>query len=134
MTHFACADAYKDRSGIAEQLKCFNSITSNLNFPCSLANSAATLSYPETHADWVRPGIMLYGASPFSDIPASELDLHSAMTLTSKVIAVQYLHTGDKVGYGQTYRVNRHHARGHRCWRIRRWVPAACTYWHTNFS
>jgi len=107
MTHFACADAYKDRSGVTEQLKCFNSITSDLDFPCSLANSAATLSYPETHADWVRPGIMLYGSSPFSDISASELDLRSAMTLTSKIIAVQDLHTGDKVGYGQTYCVNR---------------------------
>ena len=107
MTHFSCADGFKDRNGVAEQLKCFNSITSNLNFPCSLANSAATLSYPETHADWVRPGIMLYGSSPFPDISASELDLRSAMTLTSKVIAVQYLHTGDTVGYGQTYRVNR---------------------------
>ncbi len=50
---------------------------------------------------------MLYGSSPFSDISASELDLRSAMTLTSKVIAVQDLHTGDKVGYGQTYCVNR---------------------------
>jgi alanine racemase len=107
MTHFSCADGFKDRNGVAEQLKCFNSITSNLNFPFSLANSAATLSYPETHADWVRPGIMLYGSSPFPDISASELDLRPAMTLTSKVIAVQYLHFGDTVGYGQTYRVDR---------------------------
>jgi len=107
MTHFACADDYKERNGVAEQLQCFNSVTSDCSLPCSLANSAATLLYPETHADWVRPGIMLYGASPLSDTSASELDLRPAMTLTSKVIAVQYLHSGDKVGYGQTFCVDR---------------------------
>ena len=107
MTHFACADEHKERNGVAEQLQCFNTVTSNLNLPRSLANSAATLCYPETHADWVRPGIMLYGASPFSDTSASELDLRPAMTLTSKVIAVQYLNSGDKVGYGQTFRADR---------------------------
>jgi alanine racemase len=106
MTHFACADDHKERNGVAEQLQCFNSVTSNWNFPCSLANSAATLIYPETHADWVRPGIMLYGSSPLSDISASELDLRPAMTLASKVIAVQHLHAGDAVGYGQTFRAD----------------------------
>ena len=62
--------------------------------------------YPETHADWVRPGIMLYGSSPFSDVSASELGLRPSMALTSKVIAVQDLHAGDKVGYGQTFCAN----------------------------
>ena len=106
MTHFACADEPERKNGIAKQLQCFNIVTTNCNLPCSLANSAATLRYPETHADWVRPGIMLYGASPFSDISASKLDLRPAMTLASEIIAVQHLNVGDKVGYGQTFRVD----------------------------
>ncbi len=107
MTHFACADEHKEKNGVTDQLQCFNTITANLNLPRSLANSAAILRYPETHANWVRPGIMLYGASPFSDTSASKLDLRPAMTLSSKVIAVQYLHSGDKVGYGQTFCADR---------------------------
>lgn len=107
MTHFACADEHKQNDRVAEQLQCFNTVTTNWDLPRSLANSAATLRYPETHADWVRPGIMLYGASPFSDTSASELDLRPAMTLTSKIIAVQNIYTGDKVGYGQVFRADR---------------------------
>lgn len=107
MTHFACADEHKEKNGVTEQLQCFNTITANWNLPRSLANSAAILRYPETHANWVRPGIMLYGASPFSDTSANKLDLRPAMTLSSKVIAVQYLHSGDKVGYGQTFCADR---------------------------
>ncbi|MBL80070.1 MAG: alanine racemase [Nitrosomonadaceae bacterium] len=103
MTHFACADNRNDRKEVIEQLQCFNSVVTNYDLPCSLANSAATLQYPETHADWVRPGIMLYGASPFSDISASELDLRPSMTFTSEIIAVQNLNAGDTVGYGQTF-------------------------------
>tara|TARA_B100000686_G_scaffold190009_1_gene196667 strand:- start:704 stop:1777 length:1074 start_codon:yes stop_codon:yes gene_type:complete len=106
MTHFACANNRKNRKEVIKQLSCFNSIITDYNFPCSLANSAATLLYPESHADWIRPGIMLYGASPFSDISASELDLRPSMTLTSEIIAVQYLHAGDKVGYDQAFRAD----------------------------
>lgn len=107
MTHFACADALDKRSGITEQLKCFNDVTTNWNLPSSLANSAAILRYPETHADWVRPGIMLYGASPFSDTSASDLNLLPVMTLESKIISVQNLNSGDRVGYGLTFCADR---------------------------
>ncbi|TFH12535.1 MAG: alanine racemase [Nitrosomonadales bacterium] len=106
MTHFACADEPKGGKGVSEQLQCFNAVTAGWNLPRSLANSAAILRHPETHADWVRPGIMLYGASPFSGTAAGELDLCPAMTVSSRIIAVQNLHSGDEVGYGLTFRAD----------------------------
>jgi alanine racemase len=104
MTHFASADEPCRNESIGAQLQRFNAIAGGRHLPCSLANSAAILRFPETHADWVRPGIMLYGASPFANTAASELDLHPAMTVSSKVIAVQTLKAGDGVGYGHTFR------------------------------
>lgn len=107
MTHFACADEPNGGRGVAGQLQCFNAVTAGRNLPRSLANSAAILRYPETHADWVRPGIMLYGASPFSDTAASELDLFPAMTVSSRIIAVQNLRSGDGIGYGHIFHADR---------------------------
>jgi alanine racemase len=75
--------------------------------PVSLANSAAILRHPQTHGDWVRPGIMLYGASPFADVSAESLGLRPAMTLESAVIGVQALSVGDRVGYGGTFTADR---------------------------
>ena len=109
MTHFACADESKASGGaenVAGQLRRFNTATAGRNLPRSLANSAAILRYPETHADWVRPGIMLYGATPFSDETAAELNLRPAMTVSSQIIAVQNLKTGDGVGYGNIFRAD----------------------------
>lgn len=69
----------------------------------SLANSAAILALPATHGAWVRPGIMLYGCSPFADRSAEELGLRPVMTLTSRLIAVRALKKGEAVGYGATW-------------------------------
>jgi len=96
MTHFASAD---DEQGIAGQFEQFNKIAASESLPCSLANSAALLRYPETHSDWVRPGIMLYGSSPFAEKSAKQLGLQPVMTLQSQIIATQDLRPGDKVGY-----------------------------------
>ncbi len=96
MTHFACAD---DEQGIAGQFELFNKITANEALPRSLANSAALLRFPETRSDWERPGIMLYGSSPFAEKSAKELGLQPVMTLQSRIIATQDLQPGDKVGY-----------------------------------
>jgi len=101
MTHFANAD---EARGISEPLALFKDITSHFHVSRSLANSAALLRYPATHADWVRPGIMLYGASPFADTGAKELGLKPAMTLSSRIIATQDLRAGDEVGYGALFR------------------------------
>ncbi len=109
MTHFASADAPKGTSeseGVAAQLACFDGLADGLALPRSLANSAAILRHPETHGDWVRPGIMLYGSSPFADASAESLDLKPVMTLESGIIAVQALRAGDAVGYGRTFRAD----------------------------
>ena len=100
MTHFANSD---DTRGVDWQMQRFNRMTAGIDAPRTLANSAAIVRYPQTHADWVRPGIMLYGATPFADVSAEGLGLKPVMTLTSKIIAVQDLKPGDTVGYGGTY-------------------------------
>jgi alanine racemase len=97
MTHFASAD---EATGVAAQLEVFNALAAPYRMPCSLANSAALLHYPATHADWVRPGIMLYGASPFPEISAQQLGLRPVMTLQSEIISVRELKAGERVGYG----------------------------------
>jgi alanine racemase len=104
MTHFADADG---ASGVAGPLAVFRAAIAGLAAPASLANSAATLRYPETHADWVRPGIALYGASPFPDESAAQLGLSAVMSLRSQVIAVQTLAAGEGVGYGPIFRAPR---------------------------
>lgn len=101
MTHFANAD---EARGIAEPLALFNGFAAAYRMPRSLANSAALLRYPETHGDWVRPGLMLYGASPFADVSVQQLGLQPAMTLRSRIIGVQELRAGDEVGYGALFR------------------------------
>jgi alanine racemase len=101
MTHFANAD---EARGIAEPLALFNDFAASYRVSRSLASSAALLRYPQSHGDWVRPGIMLYGASPFADKRAEELGLKPAMTLNSRIIAVQQLQAGDEIGYGAQFR------------------------------
>jgi alanine racemase len=104
MTHFATAD---EEAGVADQFELFDELTREISMPRSMANSAAILRYPQTHADWVRPGIMLYGATPFADQSAAELGLKPAMTLSSQIIAVQNLQPGQSVGYGQRFTAER---------------------------
>jgi alanine racemase len=99
-THFANAD---DARGVAWQLEILERVAGSEPLPRSLANSAAILRYPETHTDWVRPGIMLYGCSPFAESTASDLALKPAMTLASEIISVRDLAPGDTVGYGGIY-------------------------------
>lgn len=97
MTHFATADGPQ---GVEEAMKRFDEATRGLRLPRSLANSAAIFSHPESHADAVRLGIGLYGATPFADRPAKALGLKPAMTLASRLIAIRELQPGDAVGYG----------------------------------
>jgi len=104
MTHFAAADL---EEGIAQPLAAFDRARSGLAGPVSLANSAALLRYPEARGDWVRPGIMLYGGSPFAQHEAQGLGLRPAMTLESRIIAVQRLESGERVGYGGLFAAER---------------------------
>lgn len=103
-THFANADR---PDGVVDQLARFESGTAGLEGERSLANSAAILAHPGTHRDWVRPGIMLYGATPFANRGAAEFGLRAAMTLESRLIAVQSLKAGEAVGYGHRYSAER---------------------------
>lgn len=101
MTHFADADG---PGGIKAQLDWFNELTRPFEpEQLSLANSAALVRFAETRVGWVRPGIVLYGCSPFPDQTAEALGLKPAMTLTSELIATQHLQAGERVGYGFSY-------------------------------
>ena len=100
MTHFASAD---DARGVAWQTECLERLALGSGLPRCLANSAAILRYPGTHGDWVRPGVMLYGCSPFADVSADSLGLQPAMTLASEIIAVRELQPGERIGYGGAF-------------------------------
>jgi alanine racemase len=100
MTHFATAD---ETPGIEKQFELFDELTSEISMPRTMANSAAILRYPQTHTEWVRPGIMLYGATPYADQSSADLGLQPAMTLCSEIIAIQSLQPGDAVGYGRRF-------------------------------
>ena len=101
MTHFSDADG--DR-GIAHQLEAFERGAEGIAGARSLSNSAATLWHPAAHFDWVRPGIILYGASPSGITSAIEgTGLQPAMTFASELIAVQTVAEGQTVGYGSIF-------------------------------
>lgn len=102
MTHLANADTPEDGL-VSQQLSVFHPLLQRFPVEYSIANSAALLALPETHADWQRPGLMLYGASPFSGRTAAEHDLRPVMTLGARIIAIKQLQTGDRVGYGSTW-------------------------------
>jgi alanine racemase len=96
MTHFSSADD-PDHTVLDAQLACFSACRRRLPAArASIANSAALIRRPETHLDWVRPGIMLYGGRP---LPAQPVALRPAMTLAARVLAVRSLGPGQPVGY-----------------------------------
>ena len=100
--HFANADAEHPLND--EQIRQFLDVK-NACAPLmgSCCNSAAIYKYPELHFDFVRPGIMLYGATPFADKTIHDLDLKPVMTFTAEVIALNTIQTGEHVGYGSTF-------------------------------
>jgi alanine racemase len=102
MTHLANADDPADPLAVRQ---CGRLVELALGgtLPLSIGNSAGILAFPESRTDWVRPGIMLYGGSPFSRRSAADLGLQPVMTLRSRLIAVNQLARGDAVGYGGTY-------------------------------
>jgi alanine racemase len=102
MTHFATANE-QDNPLTQKQREQFNQLCEELNFEKTMANSAAVINFPETHVDWIRPGLMLYGVSPMKEGQASEHGLKPVMTLESEIISVRYLSKGDPVGYGATW-------------------------------
>lgn len=105
MTHFARADE-PDHEMNRLQITRFDELIEDYDYPLSLANSAAVLSLPESHRQWVRPGIMLYGVSPFRSRDQSS-SLRPAMTLLAPVIAVREVKKGESVGYGGQWLADR---------------------------
>jgi len=103
MSHFANADDRNDpRTEV--QLKRFFDATADYDSLQSIANSAAILAHHQSHEAWVRPGIMLYGVSPFIDGSAVDDNLKPVMTLSSKLIAINHYKKGNALGYGGSWR------------------------------
>ena len=102
MSHFCCADDL-DNAATSRQLQMFLDAVAASDAEQTLANSAAILGWPDTHRDWVRPGIMLYGGSPLSGHSAQSLDLQPVMTLGTRLIAVNARRQGDAIGYGEDW-------------------------------
>lgn len=106
VTHLACADDLHDAK-TAGQLQAFEAATTGVTGARSVANSAAVLAWPQARADWVRPGLMLYGVSPFASGTGTGLGLRPAMTLQSEVIALRTVKAGETVGYGGSWQATR---------------------------
>ncbi len=99
ISHFSNADEVNNNIN-NKQLELFNKVISGMGFSVSMANSAAIISLPDSHFDIVRPGIMLYGSSPFASQSAQQLGLQAVMNFESELIAIQRLKQGDAIGYG----------------------------------
>ncbi|MDX2164090.1 MAG: alanine racemase [Gammaproteobacteria bacterium] len=100
ITHFSSADELQNPL-TKKQAEIFNKI--NIKTEKSLAHSAGILGWKDYHADWVRPGLMLYGVSPFANSTGLEFDLKPVMTWKSSLIAIQKIKKGEAVGYNQTF-------------------------------
>ncbi|HSG50732.1 MAG TPA: alanine racemase, partial [Rheinheimera sp.] len=102
MSHFACSDEVNNPA-TEKQLQLFSEIIAASEGEISLANSGAVLNWPQSHGDWVRPGLMLYGVSPIEGCCGADHGLLPVMTLSSSVIAVRDVKAGDAVGYGGSW-------------------------------
>lgn len=116
MTHLACADVPGDDATIG-QIQTFGGSVGGWQGDISIANSAGILGWPDctkvskhlayAGRNWIRPGLMLYGVSPFDGRSAADLGLRPAMSLQARVISVRNLVAGQAVGYGSTWRADR---------------------------
>lgn len=102
ISHFANADSPGNDLNIS-QLDKFFKITNDIDVNCSMANSAAIMRMPKSHFEIVRPGIMLYGSSPFADTSAAELGLQPVMQFESTLMDIKAVKAGQSIGYGSTY-------------------------------
>ncbi|EIJ43986.1 alanine racemase [Beggiatoa alba B18LD] len=103
MSHFSSADE-RDSKINMEQIRIFDELRKKIQVESSLANSAGVLAWSAAHYQWVRPGIMLYGVSPFSNTVAKDEGLQSVMQFQSALISVKQYRKGEPIGYGATWR------------------------------
>src|SRR5690606_38753449 len=112
MTHLARADE-RDQAMTGEQVGQFEStlaaagLIGPKRLATSIGNSAGTLGWPRAHGDWVRPGLALYGVSPFTGETADKYALKPVMTLESTVLTVREVKRGETVGYAGTWKAER---------------------------
>jgi alanine racemase len=106
LTHLAAAE---NAGGLDTKLQLdrFRAFSAPLRLERSIANSAGIIAWPDAHAEWVRPGLMLYGASPFAERSAADLGLRPAMTFTTQLIAVRNIAQGEAIGYNGIWRAKR---------------------------
>ncbi|MGN7916952.1 MULTISPECIES: alanine racemase [Lysobacter] len=102
MNHFASSDEF-DKPQTRQQLQAFAAATTDLPGSRSLANSAAVLGWPDAHADWIRPGGLLYGISAVEGRTGADFGLRPAMTLSTRLIAVNRVGKGERIGYAATW-------------------------------
>lgn len=102
MTHFASAEESNNTS-VLKQIGLFEKACQGLTYQRSMANSAAILNYPQSHADWVRSGLMIYGVSPLAEGCGKDLGLQPVMTFSARMLTVKTCRSGDQLGYGSTY-------------------------------
>lgn len=107
MNHFASSDEFDGDNGAGrqtrEQLRVFAEATAGLPGARSLANSAGVLGWPQAHADWIRPGGALYGMSVVAGTTGADFGLRPAMTLATRLIAINHVPCGEHVGYSATW-------------------------------
>lgn len=103
MTHFACADDLENSKTESQMALFFERVKNQDNELC-LANSAGIVGWQNSHCDWVRPGLMLYGVSPMLNEIGKNHKLQPVMRLTSSIIAIREVKAGETVGYGSTWR------------------------------
>lgn len=101
MTHFASSQS-KDTAITQKQIDVFQRIVAPYSEPCSLSNSAGILAWPAARQQWVRPGLMLYGGSPFIPTEKKPL-LKPVMRLTAPIKAIRRIEAGDAVGYDGSF-------------------------------
>lgn len=106
MSHFANADSFGDQRNDAQQAIMTDLMLQHIG-PISMANSAAIMSLPASHQHWIRPGLMLYGASPFEHQTAASLELKPVMTFKAQLMAIAQLQSGDQVGYNGSWQATK---------------------------
>lgn len=102
MTHFANSDVFDDPQTPA-QIECFEHTFGDLPGSRALSNSAGVLGFPRAHAQWVRPGGLLYGLSAVAGTSGADFGFRSAMTLSSKLVAINRIGKGEPIGYAATW-------------------------------
>jgi len=101
-SHLACADDL-DNPATQLQVEKLQRLAKQYNLHWSIANSAGIVGWPQSHADWVRPGYMLYGNSPTGENRHATVKLEPAMTMNAEIIAIRQIAAGEAVGYGHDW-------------------------------